>query len=233
MNGGVFSDRVPAPITTEPTCSGIRRCCGKPPITAPSKMWFSGPSFAPCLMITWLSRMQPSLIVTSRSTIEKGPMTTSRPMLAVGSTTARGWICTVKHLEQKLARLPWRRMSRETLARALRGGRLRLVLVRERAFHPELVYRPASRANSASCTGGAGFFARRQNATRRPKCRSFHSFPGFSVPCAKYRARPSSSPPYRNFGTWNETLGNAPVLGRRVDIAHRDLPVGNAHPAGT
>src|SRR6185312_13090788 len=64
-------------------------------------------------MTTWLSRTHPSPIVASRSTMEKGPMTTPRPMLAVGSTTARGWICTVQHLWQKLARLPWRRVSKD------------------------------------------------------------------------------------------------------------------------
>ena len=83
------------PTTTPPSRSGMRVCCGCPPMTVPSKIRLPAPSRVPLFTTTLLASSQSLPISTSASTIVKGPMATFGPSTACGLTTASGWIFTV------------------------------------------------------------------------------------------------------------------------------------------
>ena len=48
MNRHVLANRVAGPDDHAPGRSGMRTCCGIPPMTAPSKTWLLSPSVVPC-----------------------------------------------------------------------------------------------------------------------------------------------------------------------------------------
>ena len=119
------------PITTRPSCSGMRVCCGKPPRTAPSKTWLLSPSVVPLLITTRLASVQSSPIDdvgfddrkgTNRDAVtelglradESLGMDVHRGILRGGWGPRHGWRWPGRHLA---GRLPGRRLGRAARAR--------------------------------------------------------------------------------------------------------------------